>query len=321
MLADADKRARYDRFGHAAVAGAAGGARIRPDHLRRVRRHLRQPRRHLRLRRHVRRRPPAGGPQRGADLRYDLEITFEQSAKGAETDDSDSAPRDLRDLSRLRRGAGLLADDVPAVPRGRTDPLSAGLLHRRADLRAVPRQRPGDHQAVRDVPRTGHERTACASSPSRSPPASPPASACACPAKAKLARRADRPAISTWSFTSRSCVLPARRQRPAVRDSGLLHHARARRRDQRARRRRRRDREDPRGHADRLHCSGSKARACPTLRPRQAATSWSPCGPITPKKLSKEQKKLLEQLRHPARAEVRADAERRRARTGACSTR
>lgn len=85
VLADADKRARYDRFGHAGVGGASaqgfdpsvftgfedilgglgdifgfgdvfgGGGRRR------------------------------GGPQRGADLRYDLEITFEQSAKGAES--------------------------------------------------------------------------------------------------------------------------------------------------------------------------------------------------------------------------------------------
>jgi molecular chaperone DnaJ len=84
VLADADKRARYDRFGHAGVSGAAGsgfdpsvftgfedilgglgdifgfgdvfgGSRRR------------------------------GGPQRGADLRYDLEITFEQSARGTES--------------------------------------------------------------------------------------------------------------------------------------------------------------------------------------------------------------------------------------------
>lgn len=86
VLADADKRARYDRFGHAAVAGSGagaggfdptifaefddifgsigdifglggmfGGGRRR------------------------------GGPQRGADLRYDLEISFEQSATGSET--------------------------------------------------------------------------------------------------------------------------------------------------------------------------------------------------------------------------------------------
>ena len=78
ILSDGDKRARYDRFGHAGVGGAqgfdpsqftgfedifsglgdmfgfGGGAR-------------------------------RSGPQRGADLRYDLEIKFEQSATGAET--------------------------------------------------------------------------------------------------------------------------------------------------------------------------------------------------------------------------------------------
>lgn len=79
ILSDAEKRARYDRFGHAGVGGAAqgfdpsqfsgfedifgglgdifgfGGASRR------------------------------SGPQRGADLRYDLEIKFEQAATGVET--------------------------------------------------------------------------------------------------------------------------------------------------------------------------------------------------------------------------------------------
>ena len=84
MLADTDKRHLYDRFGHAGLGGAAtggfdptvftgfedilgglgdifgfgdvfGGGRRR------------------------------GGPQRGADLRYDLEISFDEAAKGAET--------------------------------------------------------------------------------------------------------------------------------------------------------------------------------------------------------------------------------------------
>jgi molecular chaperone DnaJ len=78
VLADTDKRHLYDRFGHAGLGGAAtggfdptvftgfedilgglgdifGGGRRR------------------------------SGPQRGADLRYDLEIAFEESAKGAET--------------------------------------------------------------------------------------------------------------------------------------------------------------------------------------------------------------------------------------------
>ena len=84
ILADADKRSAYDRFGHAAV-GNAGSAGVDPtifadfgdilgglgdifgfgDMLGGGRRR--------------------GGPQRGGDLRYDLEITFEESAKGAET--------------------------------------------------------------------------------------------------------------------------------------------------------------------------------------------------------------------------------------------
>ena len=84
VLADTDKRHMYDRFGHAGLGGAAtggfdpnvftgfedilgglgdvfgfgdifGGGRRR------------------------------GGPQRGADLRYDLEISFEESARGTET--------------------------------------------------------------------------------------------------------------------------------------------------------------------------------------------------------------------------------------------
>jgi len=78
ILSDGEKRARYDRFGHAGVGNGAqgfdpsqfsgfedifgglgdifgfGGSR-------------------------------RAGPQRGADLRYDLEIKFEQAAKGVET--------------------------------------------------------------------------------------------------------------------------------------------------------------------------------------------------------------------------------------------
>ena len=79
ILSDGEKRARYDRFGHAGVGNGAqgfdpsqfsgfedifgglgdffgfgGGSR-------------------------------RSGPQRGADLRYDLEIKFEQAAKGVET--------------------------------------------------------------------------------------------------------------------------------------------------------------------------------------------------------------------------------------------
>ena len=83
VLADADKRRMYDRFGHAGLGSGAGfdpsvftgfedilgglgdifgfGSVFGAGGPRRT------------------------GPQRGADLRYDLEISFEESAKGAET--------------------------------------------------------------------------------------------------------------------------------------------------------------------------------------------------------------------------------------------
>jgi len=83
VLADADKRSAYDRFGHAGVRSAAGGG-FDPSVFNEFdfadvlgnmfgfgdlfgggRRR--------------------GGPQRGADLRYDLEISFEESARGVET--------------------------------------------------------------------------------------------------------------------------------------------------------------------------------------------------------------------------------------------
>jgi len=86
VLADPEKRSMYDRFGHAGVSSAAGaGPGFDPsvfsefgdfadvlgsmfgfgDIFGGGRRR--------------------GGPQRGADLRYDLEITFEEAARGAET--------------------------------------------------------------------------------------------------------------------------------------------------------------------------------------------------------------------------------------------
>ncbi|MCM3881657.1 MAG: molecular chaperone DnaJ [Vicinamibacterales bacterium] len=78
ILSDADKRARYDRFGHAGVSSQAGAGfdpstfagfedvfgGIFGDFFGGARR---------------------GGPERGSDLRYDLEISFEESARGVET--------------------------------------------------------------------------------------------------------------------------------------------------------------------------------------------------------------------------------------------
>lgn len=85
ILADAEKRSLYDRFGHAGVSASGGGSGFDPstfsgfedilgglgdifgfgDVFGGGRRR--------------------GGPQRGSDLRYDLEIAFEEAARGAET--------------------------------------------------------------------------------------------------------------------------------------------------------------------------------------------------------------------------------------------
>ena len=144
ILSDGDKRARYDRFGHAGVSSQAGAGfdpstfagfedifgGIFGDFFGGGRR---------------------GGPERGSDLRYDLEITFEESAKGVETTDRDSAPRNVRDVPRLGRRAGQQPDDVSAVSGPRAAAIPAGILHRRAHVLALPGIGPRHREAVRDV--------------------------------------------------------------------------------------------------------------------------------------------------------------------------
>jgi molecular chaperone DnaJ len=111
VLADPDKRARYDRFGHAAVSGSSSGAAgFDPTIFAEFddifgsigdifgfggmfggRRR--------------------GGPQRGADLRYDLDITFEQSATGTET--TVQIPR--HETCETCSGSGAAAGSAPTT--------------------------------------------------------------------------------------------------------------------------------------------------------------------------------------------------------------
>src|SRR5204863_9563602 len=111
VLADAEKRSLYDRFGHAGVKSAAGGGSgIDPtifsefgdfaDILGNMfgfgdlfggRRR--------------------GGPQRGADLRYDLEISFHESASGAEP--TIQIPR--QETCETCKGTGAAAGSSPTV--------------------------------------------------------------------------------------------------------------------------------------------------------------------------------------------------------------
>jgi hypothetical protein len=88
--------------------------------------------------------------RRGADLQYQLEISFVEACQGCEK--TLSIPRlALRDLRRQGRQAGDDAADLPAVQRLRPDALPAGVLLDREDVRQVQRPRPDRHQPVRHV--------------------------------------------------------------------------------------------------------------------------------------------------------------------------
>ena len=85
VLADTQKRQMYDRFGHAGVTGAAAGGGFDPNvfvGFEDIFAGLGDMFGFGDLFGGRRRR---GGPQRGADLRYDLEISFDEAYEGTET--------------------------------------------------------------------------------------------------------------------------------------------------------------------------------------------------------------------------------------------
>ncbi len=139
ILADAEKRAAYDRFGHAGVSSAAGAGGFDPTVFTGFEDILGGlgdifgfgdlfggPRRR-------------GGPQRGADLRYDLEISFEESASGTETaiqiprqencetcSGSGAAPGSSAAVCNLCRGAGQVRTQQGFFTVARTCPQCRG---------------------------------------------------------------------------------------------------------------------------------------------------------------------------------------------------
>ena len=84
VLADTDKRHMYDRFGHAGLGGAATGG-FDPNVFTGFEDILGGLGDIFGIGEMFGGQRRRGGPQRGADLRYDLEISFDESAKGVET--------------------------------------------------------------------------------------------------------------------------------------------------------------------------------------------------------------------------------------------
>jgi molecular chaperone DnaJ len=110
VLADPQKRAAYDRYGHAGV-GAGAGAGFDPTifaDFNDIFGNLGDFFGFGDLFGGGRRR---GGPQRGADLRYDLEISFEESARGSET--TIQIPRE--ESCQTCQGTGAAAGSSPEV--------------------------------------------------------------------------------------------------------------------------------------------------------------------------------------------------------------
>jgi molecular chaperone DnaJ len=139
VLADPDKRAAYDRYGHAGVQGAAGAGGFDPNvftGFEDILGGLGDIFGFGDLFGGGRRR---GGPQRGADLRYDLEITFEESAAGAETSiqiprsencdtcsGTGAAPGTQPTVCNLCRGAGQVRTQQGFFTVARTCPQCRG---------------------------------------------------------------------------------------------------------------------------------------------------------------------------------------------------
>ena len=110
VLADASKRAAYDRFGHAGVGAAAGagaGGGFDPETFGDFADILGNMFGFGDLFGGRRR----GGPQRGSDLRYDLEISFLESASGAEP--TIQIPR--QETCETCKGTGAAAGSSPTV--------------------------------------------------------------------------------------------------------------------------------------------------------------------------------------------------------------
>ena len=201
VLKDDQKRAAYDRFGHAAFENGGPGAGGRTggfdfgsgfadifdemfgDFA-------------------GGRRGGAGGGGRGSDLRYNMEIPLEQALSRPRDQDQDPGLGELRNLPRLGRRAGQPAGPVRHVPGPRQGARATGLLHHRADLPDLRRHGPGDRGSVQAMRRLGPRAGARRRwrSPSRGASRTAPASGS--PARARPGSTAPRPATSTSSSAS-----------------------------------------------------------------------------------------------------------------------
>ena len=151
VLSDANKRAAYDRYGHAGVAGmGAAEASTAPSST---------SFRTSSATSSVSRKFSAGAvgaavrAQRGADLRYDMRLTFEEAATGVNT--KIRLPR--QEFCEACNGTGAKAgtgvSGLRHLPRTRAAALPAGIFQRLPHVPELPGRGPGGARKLPGMPR------------------------------------------------------------------------------------------------------------------------------------------------------------------------
>ena len=143
VLKDGDKRAAYDRFGHAAFEQGGGGgpgfgagfassfSDIFED-----------------LFGMAGQRGRGGGRERGADLRYNMEITLEEAFQGKTAQIEIPVSVTCESCSGIGAKAGTKPKTCSHVRRRGPGAAGAGLLHAGADLPGLPGPRPDDRGSL-----------------------------------------------------------------------------------------------------------------------------------------------------------------------------
>jgi molecular chaperone DnaJ len=167
VLCDPQKRAAYDRYGHAGVSGVGAGG-FDPNAFAGFEDIFGSLGDLFGFGDMFGGRRRRGGPQRGSDLRYDLEITFEESYAGAET--TIQIPRE--EACETCKGSGAAAGSAPEVC---SQCRGSGQLRFQQGFLTVARPCPTCHgtgkviarpcQACRGAGRVGRERKITAKIP------------------------------------------------------------------------------------------------------------------------------------------------------------
>ena len=288
-LSDAQKRAAYDRYGHAAFEQGGGGmgdgfgssmSDIFDDLFGDI---MGAPR--------ARRNP--SGSERGADLRYNLEITLEEAFHGKNATIKVPTSRHLRDLLGIGRQGRLEAGDLQDLRGHGRVRAAAGLLRDRAHLPDLPGPRPDHRQSVRPLRRRGprHARAHAVGQRAgrrRGRHAHPPDRR----GRGGPARR--RPGRSLhFPVDQAASVLPARRRRSLLPRADLDGSGGARRRIHGAHARRRRCAKcaSPRARSP-AGSSSCAARACRSCARATSAISIIQVVVETPQNLTRRQREL-----------------------------